>query len=65
MGVKGNYDDVNRLCTEVIGSNKWGFEHKSQNLLEKVLRQLDTKLWNNLDGGLLKILLYVWLLDRY
>ena len=25
VGVKGNYDDVNRLCTEVIGSNKWGF----------------------------------------
>ncbi|GIR29104.1 hypothetical protein CM15mP43_07280 [bacterium] len=23
--MKGNYDDVNRLCTEVIGSNKWGF----------------------------------------
>ena len=23
VGVKGNYDDVNRLCTEVIGSNKW------------------------------------------
>ena len=25
IGVKGSYDDVNRLCTEVIGSNKWGF----------------------------------------
>jgi len=25
IGVKGSYDDVNRLCTEVLGSNKWGF----------------------------------------
>lgn len=25
IGVNGNYDEVNRLCTEVIGSNKWGF----------------------------------------
>ena len=25
VAVKGNYDEVNRLCTEVLGYNKWGF----------------------------------------
>ena len=25
IGVNGSYDDVNRLCTEVLGSNNWGF----------------------------------------
>ena len=25
VAVKGNYDEVNRLCTEVLGKNNWGF----------------------------------------
>jgi len=25
IAVKGNYDEVNRLCTEILGYNKWGF----------------------------------------
>ena len=25
VAVHGNYDEVNRLCTEVLGSKKWGF----------------------------------------
>jgi threonine synthase len=49
--VRGNYDDVNRLCSEIAGRYGWGFVNINlRRSTLKAQRHLDSKSPNNSDG---------------